>query len=320
MVPRYELALAVRDEFGRSIAIEGLGSGGVLVGHCRTRRQALVIEEGSLRWLGPAGRRSEARAIADGRVYGTLEGRACWFDGNRVVELPGLGGDWSGVTGAAGRFAIGWADTDRWDVYEAGTDNEHRSPRRVGVRWEGEHGVELSTLGGTNAMAERVNRHGVAVGDSEAVHEGTRMPCRWSSAGEVEALGDSSVRQGKATAVNEHGEIVGWIHEGNDRRYRPFVRRGDSFERLLLPGDHAFPKDINRHGHIVGSVSWDSDEHSWPREVRAHLWVGGRAYDLNAQLDGNDSRALYHANRIDDAGMILATRRGPDDPVLLRPR
>ncbi len=263
------------------------------------------------------GKRLDA-SVHDGRI----DGRACRFDGERAVELPGLGGEVSGVKGGGGRHVVGWADTDRWDTYEAGTPDEHRSPRRVGVRWEGERAVELGSPEGPNAMTHAVNEHGIVVGSADVGLGGPKRACRWSVAGSAEwlvATGGSS----DATGIDDRGTVIGWVH-GDDDRYRPFVSSGSHMRWLSLPGDSAFPKDINNHGWIVGSVSWKSERHRWPREVRAWLWVDGaeQAVALDTLVEHEDERrrGLYHALWIDDDGVIVATVGGPSHAVVLRPR
>jgi probable HAF family extracellular repeat protein len=119
----------------------------------------------------------------------------------------------------------------------------------------------------------------------------------WLEDGELRVETLEPTLPGRATAVNNFGEVVG-IAIGLSRTYRmPFAWSWADGLRALAEDGEAL--DINDAGHIVGRA-WNKGE------PYACLWVNGQPFDLNALSGaGTNNFRLNSAEGINNAGNIV---------------
>ena len=112
------------------------------------------------------------------------------------------------------------------------------------------------------------------------------------------------VTQSGATAVNDHGLIVGTM-ELPGRQIHAFLFDTAMHDLGTLPGyTESFPHSISSHGVVVGYSAAAN------RPFRAVMWTGGRIINLNRFLPGPVKAAgvvLEVAWGINDKGQIAGT-------------
>ncbi len=138
----------------------------------------------------------------------------------------------------------------------------------------------------TTALA--INASGQVVGST------LNKAARWDS-GSVTLLDTPSGRQSRATAINNHGDVVGQIYS---RSSASEAARWGSLGLTTLPGlaatGESVATDINDGGQIVGSAATSS------AQTHAVLWQNGIAADLGT-LGGSQSVATA----INDSGNVV---------------
>ncbi len=112
------------------------------------------------------------------------------------------------------------------------------------------------------------------------------------------------VTQSGATAINDHGLIVGTMELAGGKVHA-FLFGTAMHDLGTLPGyTESFPHSINSHGVVVGYSAAQN------RPFRAVMWAGGRIIDLNRFLPGPEKAAgvvLEVAWGINDKGQIAGT-------------
>jgi uncharacterized membrane protein len=210
--------------------------------------------------------------------------------------------------------------------------------------WSPERGLDdISHTGQEGFFAYQMNDSGRIVGSSyncfttstAFVYDADERRLRW-----IDPQYGSSCRSSGATAVNDHGDVVGWARTGGIPDMKPFIWN-DSDGYRVLPGsaarnrDNIWPTDINNANQVVGRFDTSSSRTSlfyWDEENRFH--------DLTTLLDPSDPMTdkviLYGATiafdpifvpKINDRGQILVTGslrgeplwRGPKHTFLLVP-
>lgn len=114
-----------------------------------------------------------------------------------------------------------------------------------------------------------------------------------------------------AEAINERGEVVGWI--GSDVGYgkgRAFLWHEGRFTKLRALDDrqYSWASDVNERGQVVGwSFSMEGD--AWTR-TRAALWHRGRVVDLGVLPGATTSSAVA----VNEHGHVLGASPAEDGP------
>jgi probable HAF family extracellular repeat protein len=142
--------------------------------------------------------------------------------------------------------------------------------------------------------ATDLNNSGVIVGDSIRTtpnNDVTISAVYWDAAGTVHTLPDIGGWENEATAVNEHGQIVGTITTATEQRHAALWTNGVLTD--LGPGS---AWDINERGQIAGTKSVNGVDHA----VR---WkADGTVTDLGAQVKGTS-----YGYGINAAGDVVGT-------------
>jgi probable HAF family extracellular repeat protein len=157
----------------------------------------------------------------------------------RTVVLGTLGGSSSVPTGINDRGAVvGWANTASGGLHPF-------------LWWHGRM-TDLGTLDridGGWGIAEDVNRYGTVVGQSRLGDVSHAV--RWQN-GKITDLGTLGGSSSSATAINDHGVIVGnsTTHDGV---LHAFVWHDGRMIDLGVPGaGDAIAEDVNNRGQVVG--------------------------------------------------------------------
>ncbi|MFG1841660.1 hypothetical protein ACGFH8_24925 [Micromonospora sp. NPDC049175] len=110
-------------------------------------------------------------------------------------------------------------------------------------------------------------------------------------------LGTLSGGDGAATAMNDHGDIVGWSTVASGARHAVLWRHGVITDLGVLPGDtDSEAVDVNEFGDVA-ITSFGADY-----LTRAVLWRNGHLVDLGT-LGGENSVAIG----VNDRGQVLGT-------------
>jgi probable HAF family extracellular repeat protein len=183
------------------------------------------------------------------------------------------------------------------------------SPPVAGIWQIGGDVVELGTLGGDRSTVVAINEAGDVAGTSRT-EAGEDHAFLWRD-GEMIDLGTLGGSYSRADALNERGDVTG-VSTTADGEVHAFLWRDGEMTRLPSLGGDApsgvtsQPRDINDRGQVVGySYTPDGQRH-------AVLWHRGRAIDLGAVVDGDNS----HADEINDRGQIVGgvSDGGLEDP------
>lgn len=164
-------------------------------------------------------------------------------------------------------------------------------------RWESGIMADLGTLGGLNSFPHAMNASGVVVGYSLAPPNNVQRAVKWEGATITDLGTLPNAFGGYATAINDHGVIVG-VNFGFDHSQKAFIwENGVMTELPSIGGTFSYPAAINNNGEVVG-YSYTAS----PRVSRAVRWHNGSVTDLGA-LSANGALAVD----INDAGQIIGT-------------
>ena len=195
-----------------------------------------------------------------------------WSVEGGLVELSQLGPGYA--TGVNDKGAVvGWMGAGDVDQYDAFVYHISKRP-------SGNYLVNLG-LG----LPYDINESGLVVGMACDGSTGF-WPCMW--VGTTRSSLSIYGRDGRALAVNDLGQIVGYEDD------LPFLWHSGTVTYLPTLGDDGQPWDINNQGTIVGTS-----------EGRACLWEGGVIYDLNDLVIGGQHWTLYGAQGINEEGQIV---------------
>ncbi|MFC3651837.1 hypothetical protein ACFONN_09800 [Dyella humi] len=259
---------------------------------------------------------------------------ALWLNGS-AFDLGTLGGPNSGITWPVKNdygVLVGIAETAQLDPLGENWSCSAFFPTVTGhicrgFVWRWGHMHALPTLGGNNGFATGANNFGLAVGWAEnTVHDSTCDPTStqvlqfkpvvWGPGeDDIQALpligNDTS---GAATAINDHGQIVG-ISGLCDQA----VGRYSAIHAVLWQNNHATdlgslgvpawntPMAINEHGMVVGFANVLGGGSAGNFNAHAFIWTaGGGMRDLGTLPGDSISEALG----INDEGVIVGESCG----------
>ncbi len=216
-------------------------------------------------------------------MVGPSQPHAVLFSGGAVRDLGTLGGDASlaNAVGTGGQV-VGWA--------RLADATRHAFLYRGGAM------EDLGTLGGGYSMAFAINVAGVVVGASAMNDARNEVPFVWTDALGMKPLPLADGIGGAALAINDSGEIVGFLTDGRGslRAFRSDGHVVEPLAELDLPGSKAY--GISGNGTAVGyAMAGEGALH-----FHAVLWRGSTLQDLGA-LPGGHSVA-YDVN---DAGAAV---------------
>ena len=211
----------------------------------------------------------------------------------RTVTLGTLGGASSVPLGINDRGAVvGWSRAAGGALHP--------------FLWRHGRMTDLGTLdqadGGWGIAAD-VNRYGTVVGQSQRA--GQTRAVRWQH-GKITDLGTLGGLSSFATAINDHGAIVG-SSTTTDGSLHAFIWRDGWMTDLGVPGGgDAFAEDVNNRGQVVGFAM--------PTDTPAivYLWQRGKVTVLPATRYGGQARA------INDSGVIAGFVSGPESLLAVR--
>jgi probable HAF family extracellular repeat protein len=122
------------------------------------------------------------------------------------------------------------------------------------------------------------------------------------SGGVMTDLGTTGYFGSDAYAINNKGEIVGYIWDwGQSGPAHAFLYTGGELHDLgTFGGTSARARGINDSGLVVGFVGTASGSFGF-------LYDSGTAYNLNTLVSGADGWTISGAGAINDSGQILAS-------------
>lgn len=227
--------------------------------------------------------------------------------------LPTLGGNNAFAAGAnnAGQIT-GWAEN-------ATLDGDCVFPQRLQFKpviWgPGPNEVRALPLYGddTSGAATAINDRGQAVGisgicDQAVGRFSAKHALLWDN-GNTTLLPDLGAGMWNTPmAINEHGDVVGFVAQPGDDPDNPRLRaflwtRRDGFRNLGTLGpehDYSEAHAINAHGQIVGVSCVSGDQ---PLTCHAFLWENGEMTDLKDLAPGFQG-VLLNGQDINDRGEI----------------
>jgi probable HAF family extracellular repeat protein len=232
-----------------------------------------------------------------------------WRDGH-LLDLGTLGG----LNSAAENRGInnqgqvvGVAETATIDP--TGTDGalEFHGFRWAPCRCTGRSGgtmINLGTLGDDpDSVATGINASGQVIGIS--VHDGSTFDgdngtaVTWKHE-HAQALGTLGGTYSLASAINDHGQIVGESALAGDQTgHATLWQHGDVIDLGTLPGDvFSEATDINAHGIIVGYSCSTT-------ECKAVLWHNATITDLNTEVPDRAGWQLTDAQAVNSIGHVV---------------
>ena len=152
----------------------------------------------------------------------------------------------------------------------------------------------------TNALALN-NRNQIAGESGELTFPDQPLRAFTWTGGVMRDLGDFGFAPNGGTAINDRGQITGYMSlpEGFRDRVAFIYSNGRLINidgRAPVEGRNSSGAGINNHGHIVGA----SDH------LSGFIWRGRRMESLNALVDRRLGWDIYSPQAINDAGQIAA--------------
>lgn len=233
-------------------------------------------------------------------------GHAILYRKGVIIELGKLGGRGSAARKINNKGQIvGTSDVGGRQQVLDGELNQHAFLWQNGVM------TDLGALNGKNSEANDINEAGQIVGDSDGV------PVLWT-AGKLKTL---RLERGKATAINNKGQIVGVLYPAKSSQ--AFLWKAGQIKTLGIPVGYKpeqigsiYPTDINDSGQIVGKIVVYGPTDFWHRLKRAQssgfLWQKGKTENLNSIILAASGWTIDDALAINNRGDILAAGHRKD--------
>jgi len=235
-----------------------------------------------------------------------------------LVDVPG-----AGVTllRELGDFAYPFGINNVGDVVgefqDADIVGENRDPGHNGILWHVDpQGNVTGPIDLGNFVPQDINDSGLMVGIRWGTSGHTFPAMAWFEETRliVQDLPtvDSSPHpsaEGKALAVNNLGQIVGWSSNGSAWRATLWDPLAGKVTDLgdLLKGASSYACDINEQGQVVGFANVRRGN---LLGYAAFLWQNGKMVDLNT-LAGTGGE-LFRASGINNSGHIVGRMSGND--------
>ena len=248
---------------------------------------------------------SVANDINDaGQVVGYATGdfyrtRGVLWDGTTATDLGANLVDATSINNAGQIVGVG-------SVFVAGngfnTQDSYHSQAKL---LNGASVTNLGTLGGLSSAPAEINNAGQLAGYADIVVGDTRLSGRraalWNGT-TINNLGSESINNSSAFAINDAGQVAGYsVYAGGGARAAVWDEN-TTIDLGTLGGNQSVAWGINALGQVVGSANT-----IYSNVLRATLWNGTSAIDLNSFLDTNISAEwlLTEAKDINDNGWIV---------------
>jgi probable HAF family extracellular repeat protein len=240
-------------------------------------------------------------------VVGLIEMRAVTWKNGNISDLGTFGGTWSGSFSTNNKSEIaGFALNtvpDQFSMFYLGIFGSSNGTQTRAFLWEKGKMNDLGTLGGPDAFAGIVNKHGQVAGTSytnwtpnPTTGVPTSDPFLWED-GRMIDLGSLGGTVGGASAINSRGQVVGISNLPGDNFAHGFLWDGSVLKDLgTFGGDASQADSLNDSGDVVGSADFPGDQlHDgflWRKGVMidlGNLGLTSRAYSINSksQVVGN---------------------------------
>jgi probable HAF family extracellular repeat protein len=168
--------------------------------------------------------------------------------------------------------------------------------------------TDVGTLGGKCSDAFGTNDAGLVAGADE-FSDGASHAWVWDSENGIQDLGTFGLPESVATAVNNVGQVTGWVF--SDQITRAFLWQDGAVTDL-----GAFQaKGLNDAAQVVGSVTVGFQTHGV-------LYADGVVTDLNDLVPGGSGLTIFEGRAINNGGQIAAEARdvsGAFHAVVLSP-
>jgi uncharacterized membrane protein len=282
-----------------------------------TGPQAVRSTGKEMRFLAPKAESSVANAINDaGRSVGSRELEAAWWeaDGRAGVVSPGKD--------AATAYAV-----NRSNVIAGSIDSG--ANLSIAFVFDGDHLVELASLGGPSSRALAISDGGIIAGYSTQDEAGEHIRAVMWIDGEVQSIGTLGGDGSQAFAINKQGHITGCAT--TDDTFggveTAFIYRNEEMSALTrlnktrvtgrknpIALERCVGLSINDDGVVVGASMSVSENN--PISV-ACLWEADEVVDLNTLIgEVSHDIILTSADGINNDGEIVATgHRVGDDAI-----
>ena len=218
-----------------------------------------------------------------------------WRDGH-IMALPTLGGNNGQASAINNRGQIvGISETTVQDPgCPAGKPGKMISP----AFWERGEVRPLPTVAGDpDGFVQGINDQGQAIGSSGTCGNLAIHAVLWENdtAFQLPDLGHDG---NDAYAMNDHGQIVGYVSDGTTV-VASLWQNGGVKNLGILPGDGAaFATGINNRGQVVGSTL---NSAGWSR---GFIWQDNVMTDLNTLIPEDSNLDIIAASNINERGQV----------------
>lgn len=139
--------------------------------------------------------------------------------------------------------------------------------------------------------------------------------------GDFQLIGFPGTQFGRATSINDRGQVVGYASSAKGYDDAFFWESGKIRALGTFGGKGSTANDINNHGHVVGEAGMPGSDPNKDWNYHAFLWLGSDLIDLNEHVRKPNGWTVRNATGINDHGQIcgVATKDGIERAVLLNP-
>ena len=140
--------------------------------------------------------------------------------------------------------------------------------------------------------------------------------------GDFELIGFPGSQVGRATSVNDRGQVAGYASSAKGYDHAFFWDSGETRALGTFGGKGSTASGVNNHGHVVGEAGMPGSDPNEGWNYHAFLWLGSDLIDLNEHIRKSHGWTVRNATGINDHGQIcgIATRDDVEWAVLLNPR